>query len=177
MDPYRLPRTIVPSRYDLRLEPDLANATFAGRVEIAMTVHEAVKEIVLNAAELHIAEASIENSAVNRSTAVVTLEEETERCRLRFGQPLTPGEWRLTADIQRRTERQAARLLPQFVQESSRRDAHPRGHAVRGDRRPPRLPLLGRACIQSRLLLDTGCSAGIASRLQYGHRRGAHRER
>jgi len=31
MDPYRLPRTVVPSRYDLRLEPDLANDTFAGR--------------------------------------------------------------------------------------------------------------------------------------------------
>jgi puromycin-sensitive aminopeptidase len=96
MDPYRLPRTVVPSRYDLRLEPDLANATFAGRVEIAVTIHEAVDEIVLNAAELRIAEASIENSAVNRSTAVVTLEEETERCRLRFGQSLAPGEWWLT---------------------------------------------------------------------------------
>ena len=29
MDPYRLPR-FVPSRYDLRLAPDLAAATFAG---------------------------------------------------------------------------------------------------------------------------------------------------
>ena len=52
MNPYRLPRTVVPSRYALHLEPDLANATFAGRVEIAVTVHEAVEEIVLNAAEL-----------------------------------------------------------------------------------------------------------------------------
>ena len=54
MDPYRLPRTVVPSRYDLRLEPDLAAATFAGRVDIAVTVHEPVEEIVLNAAELRI---------------------------------------------------------------------------------------------------------------------------
>ena len=68
MDPYRLPRTVVPSRYDLRLEPDLANATFAGRVEIAVTIHEAVEEIVLNAAELQIAEASIEGTAGNRCT-------------------------------------------------------------------------------------------------------------
>ncbi len=96
MDPYRLPRTVVPTRYDLRLEPDLANATFAGRVEIAVTIHDAVEEIVLNAAELRIAKASIENSAVNRTTAVVTLEEDTERCQLRFDQPLAPGQWRLT---------------------------------------------------------------------------------
>ena len=53
MDRYRLPRTVVPSRYDLRLEPDLAAATFAGRVEIAVTVQEPVEEIVLNAAELY----------------------------------------------------------------------------------------------------------------------------
>ena len=31
---YRLPRTVVPSRYDLVLEPDLAAATFAGTVAI-----------------------------------------------------------------------------------------------------------------------------------------------
>jgi puromycin-sensitive aminopeptidase len=96
MDLYRLPRTVVPSRYDLRLEPDLEKATFAGRVEIAVMVHEAVEEIVLNAAELHISEASIQSFAGNRFTAVVALEEETERCRLRFGRPLEPGEWRLT---------------------------------------------------------------------------------
>ncbi|HBI45787.1 MAG TPA: peptidase, partial [Planctomycetales bacterium] len=95
MDRYRLPRTVVPSRYDLRLEPDLANATFAGRVEIAVTVHESVEEIVLNAAELAISEASVEDAAANRFPAVVTLEEETERCRLRFDRPLTPGEWRI----------------------------------------------------------------------------------
>ena len=84
MDRYRLPRTVVPSRYDLRLEPDLAAATFAGRVEIAVTVREPVEEIVLNAAELQIAEAVAEGERGNRLTAAVTLEEETERCRLRF---------------------------------------------------------------------------------------------
>jgi puromycin-sensitive aminopeptidase len=96
MDRYRLPRTVVPSRYDLRLEPDLAKATFAGLVGIAVRVHEPVEEIVLNAAELCIVEAYIENLAAQRFTAVVTLEEETERCRLRFAQSLAPDEWRLT---------------------------------------------------------------------------------
>ena len=96
MDPYRLPRTVVPSRYDLRLEPDLAAATFAGRVEIAVDVAEPVEEIVLNAAELCVTEAVAEGGLGNRQAATVTLEEETERCRLRFGSTLTAGKWRLT---------------------------------------------------------------------------------
>ncbi len=78
------------------LEPDLAAATFAGRVEIAVTVSEPVEEIVLNAAELRITEASAKGSLGNRVPGSVTLEEETERCRLRFGKSMAPGEWRLT---------------------------------------------------------------------------------
>src|SRR5205814_1646841 len=59
MDPYRLPTTVVPSRYDLRLEPDLAAATFVGRAEIQLDVRAAVAEIVLNAAELAITDVSL----------------------------------------------------------------------------------------------------------------------
>ena len=57
MDPYRLPRTVVPSRYELRLEPDLANATFTGEVTISVSMRERVGEIFLNAAELEVRDA------------------------------------------------------------------------------------------------------------------------
>jgi puromycin-sensitive aminopeptidase len=95
MDPYRLPRTVVPSRYDLRLEPDLAAATFAGRAEITVTVNEPVEVIVLNAAELAISEATTEGREGDRLTAAVTLAEETERCMLRFESALMKGSWKL----------------------------------------------------------------------------------
>jgi len=36
--PYRLPRTIVPNRYTLVLEPDLAGASFTGTVQIDVDV-------------------------------------------------------------------------------------------------------------------------------------------
>ena len=53
-DRYRLPRSVVPNRYDLTLAPDLATATYEGSVEIAVTVVEPVDRVVLNAIELEI---------------------------------------------------------------------------------------------------------------------------
>jgi puromycin-sensitive aminopeptidase len=95
MHSYRLPSTVVPSRYEIRLEPDLPSGTFAGDETVEVTVQEPVSEIVLNAAELAIQEVSIQDSrgALLRGTA--TLEEETERVRLRFPEMLGPGPWRL----------------------------------------------------------------------------------
>jgi puromycin-sensitive aminopeptidase len=93
---FRLPTTVVPSRYDLRLEPDLDAATFRGEEIIAVTVEEPVTEIVLNAAEL-----LIESVAAERADGVVVqgsvvLEAEAERARFLFPSAIEPGQWRLT---------------------------------------------------------------------------------
>jgi puromycin-sensitive aminopeptidase len=93
---YRLPTTVVPSRYDIRLEPDLEAATFAGEETIAIAVAEPVSEIVLNAAELTVQSASVtvaDGAVVSGSAA---LESEDERIRLRFPSPIPAGEHRLT---------------------------------------------------------------------------------
>jgi len=93
---YRLPTTVVPSRYDIRLEPDLEAATFAGEETIAIAVAEPVSEIVLNAAELTVQSASVavaDGAVVPGSAA---LETEPERVRLRFPSPIPAGEHRLT---------------------------------------------------------------------------------
>ena len=50
--PYRLPASVNPQRYELKLIPDLVHWTFAGEEKVALQVHEPVREIVLNAAEL-----------------------------------------------------------------------------------------------------------------------------
>ncbi|HKA61347.1 MAG TPA: M1 family metallopeptidase, partial [Methylomirabilota bacterium] len=93
---YRLPTTVAPSRYDIRLEPDLEAATFAGEETIAITVAESVSEIVLNAAELTIQSASVQvtDGAVVQGSAA--LEAEDERVRLLFPSPIPAGEHRLT---------------------------------------------------------------------------------
>jgi puromycin-sensitive aminopeptidase len=94
MDPYRLPRTVVPSRYDLRLEPDLARAAFTGTVTITVTVHESVDEVLLNAAELEVSSATFASGDPGL-TATVEIDETSERAKLTFPHPLPVGEGKL----------------------------------------------------------------------------------
>ncbi len=56
-DPHRLPRTAIPRRYQLVIEPDLEQFTFRGSVEIDLEITEALSEIVLNAVDLEITRA------------------------------------------------------------------------------------------------------------------------
>jgi puromycin-sensitive aminopeptidase len=53
-NPYRLPRSVVPNRYEIRLEPDLAAATFGGSESIRVDIVEPVTEIILNCHQLEI---------------------------------------------------------------------------------------------------------------------------
>ena len=95
MDPNRLPRTAVPSRYDIRLEPDFTTLTFRGQETVALDVTESVSEIVLNAIELAIDSASLENDRGETIRATATMDESTERCRLALASPAARGRWRL----------------------------------------------------------------------------------
>jgi puromycin-sensitive aminopeptidase len=95
VDPYRLPRTVVPSRYDIRLEPDLTTLTFRGEETIAVAVAEPVSEIVVNAVELAVDAAVATDARGREQRAAVTLDETAERCRLTFAEPLATGAGRL----------------------------------------------------------------------------------
>jgi puromycin-sensitive aminopeptidase len=93
---YRLPTTVVPKRYDLRLEPDLVAATFAGEAVITVEVETTLTEIVLNAAELAIQSASVAREGGVPIHGSIALDEAAERARLVFPAAIAPGEWRLT---------------------------------------------------------------------------------
>jgi puromycin-sensitive aminopeptidase len=95
VDPYRLPRTVVPNRYDLRLEPDLVTHSFLGEETVAVDVSEATADVYLNTAELAITEVSAESAAGERIAGQATTDEEAERSRLAFERPLGVGAWRL----------------------------------------------------------------------------------
>jgi puromycin-sensitive aminopeptidase len=88
---YRLPRTVVPSRYDLELEPDLEAARFTGSVRAALAVHEPVDAVVVNAIDLELDEAWVEAGDGTRLDATVTYDERTERAHLALSGTLAAG--------------------------------------------------------------------------------------
>jgi puromycin-sensitive aminopeptidase len=88
---HRLPRNVLPRRYELTLEPDLTAASFAGSVAVEAEVVETTPTVVLNAAELNIDEAWVTQDDGERLDATVSLEAETERARLTLDRPLATG--------------------------------------------------------------------------------------
>ena len=100
LDPYRLPRHVIPTRYELRLEPDLARATFAGKAVVILTITQPTTTIVMNAVDLAISQAEITGPTVAYQAASIDLGEPLERCRITFAQALAPGEWALRLTFQ-----------------------------------------------------------------------------
>lgn len=91
---YRLPKTVTPSRYEIRLTPDLTTFTFSGDEAVSVTVNEPTPEIVLNALELEIDSASVERGA-EKLSGEVSLDAKTECATIRFPRALERGEWTL----------------------------------------------------------------------------------
>ncbi|HEX4820489.1 MAG TPA: M1 family aminopeptidase [Acidimicrobiales bacterium] len=97
-DAYRLPRSVIPSRYVLSLEPDIEAATFTGEESVSVEVVEPVSEVVLNALGLEIDEAWLERAeGGDRRAATVSFDEATERAHLQLDAVANPGAWILRA--------------------------------------------------------------------------------
>src|SRR5271154_441691 len=94
MQDYRLPKSVTPRRYDIRLTPDLQAFTFQGEVDIAVVVNQATDDVVLNALELEIDKVTAERAGKSLA-ARAELEPARERAHLRFAEKLAPGEWTL----------------------------------------------------------------------------------
>ena len=97
-NPYRLSKVVIPSAYRLRLEPDLARATFAGSVEIDVDVTERVATFTLNAVELEVSAASLEAGGRSWTSGAPVLDEQFETATFTFDEelPLGPATLRLT---------------------------------------------------------------------------------
>ena len=77
----RLPENVVPDSYDLKFEPDLATATFAGDETIHVHLQKSATSIVLNSAEIEFKEVWI-GSADFKQAAAVTKDDKNETATL-----------------------------------------------------------------------------------------------
>jgi puromycin-sensitive aminopeptidase len=94
LDPFRLPAGVRPSRYDLRLRPSLADATFTGSVRIELDVDLPTEVVVLNADELVITSCDIDGAS-----ATWELDPATERLFVTPSATIAPGNSVLTIEF------------------------------------------------------------------------------
>ena len=96
IDSFRLPRTVEPLVYRLEIEPNVGSASFSGTVEVEAVIHEAVTEIVLNAADLAISDAEVRTEAGATFGCAVSFRDELEQVVFRPSSALPPGPCVLT---------------------------------------------------------------------------------
>ena len=94
-DPYRLPRTVAPRHYRIRIEPDLEAATFTGAEVVTVEVAEPTDRVVLNAIELDIHEARFSRGDDSPVDAGVDYDEDTQRAILSLVEEIPAGVWDL----------------------------------------------------------------------------------
>lgn len=94
-DPYRLPRHVIPTFYDLRIEPDLQSHSFTGHEIVTLTTTEPTTELLLNATELDVSAATLSGEGQASRTGTVRMDDEHQRCHITFRSMIPPGTWKL----------------------------------------------------------------------------------
>jgi puromycin-sensitive aminopeptidase len=89
---FRLPTNVCPIRYHITLTPDLDTFTFTGEEWVEIDILEPVSEIVLNAVELQVSSASLEQpNGESLGFGQISLNENTERLTILFPQGAPSG--------------------------------------------------------------------------------------
>ena len=87
-----LPETASPSKYRIKLQPDLKNFTFGGEQSVDIQILEPTSTIVLNAIDLQISAVTLHASGTTLTSRSVTIDKEAETATLDFGETIQPGD-------------------------------------------------------------------------------------
>jgi aminopeptidase N len=90
--PGKLPKTVIPLHYAIELTPDLGSLALAGVEVVDIEVREPTARLVLNAVDMTLGAASIDDEA---QRAEIALDAAAETATLSFPQPLAVGAHRL----------------------------------------------------------------------------------
>ncbi len=94
----RLPGNCQPERYDLYFEPDLENGEFEGTETLFFGVSQSTAEIVLNAVDLSVFEATVAQTKPTHGDwikAEIVRDKEGEKLTLKLPKALKPGQYEL----------------------------------------------------------------------------------
>jgi puromycin-sensitive aminopeptidase len=97
--PYRLPRTVSPVRYDVTLRPDLKAFTFTGRESVTVKVHDTISAITLNAIELDISRARLEQSDGSFQECAISYDEAEQQATFALDREVAPGDYTLHTEF------------------------------------------------------------------------------
>ncbi|CAF1250693.1 unnamed protein product [Adineta steineri] len=92
----RLPKTVVPTHYDLTIQPFIDTFKFNGEVIIHIQVKEPTDSIILYAAELQIDNAKIISNSKDELNGTIEIDEENERLKITFNKTLEKNDYQLS---------------------------------------------------------------------------------
>jgi aminopeptidase N len=107
--PGKLPKTVVPRHYTIRLEPDLDKFTTHGSMTVDLDVRQPVTEIVLNALDLEVTKASL--IADHETALEINQDPEKQLVTLKLPAQIGPGHCRLALEFNGRITEHAQGLF------------------------------------------------------------------
>src|SRR5438477_256057 len=125
--PGKLPKEVVPTDYSIRIVPNIEKLTFSGTETVRLSVRKPVRQLVLNALELEISEASLDGkplskSAINidkeRELLIFALPSESATGRIRRGE-LAAGDHTLALSFSGKINQQGQGLFYMQYQEQA----------------------------------------------------------
>ena len=122
--PTQLPRTAIPHHYAVTVTPHAERLTFDGKVSIDLEVIKATRELVLNAADLKFASATLRLVKGGAAMAgKVTTDGEAQTATFAFPKTLAPGAYRLDIVYSGKINTQANGLFALDYKTKAGRDA------------------------------------------------------
>jgi aminopeptidase N len=89
----KLPKEVVPSDYAIRIEPNIDKLTFTGSETVNIDVRAPVRDLVLNAADIEITSASVDDKSLRADA--IKLDKENELLRVDLANELSTGPHKL----------------------------------------------------------------------------------
>lgn len=160
----------MPEAYKIRLAPDIAKRTFSGSETVKLNVRAPVRQLVFNALEIEIANASLDGKALPKTAIHVDAKQETVT--VDVGSEISAGVHALALEFSGKINEQGQGLFFVPYQEQGERcEEDHAGHPIRSYRCAPILSVLGRAELSRALSADGRRSGKLDRCFQHAGRK------